>query len=199
MPRLNTIGKQYLDSNGDPLGGGKLYFYDSGTTTPATTYSDEAETTANANPVVLDAAGRQPDVFYTGSLKIVLTDEDDVVVEERDPVTIPESTLQKFTTVAGTTYTVSSSDVGKWLRFTSGSSVTVTWPDSLSLPAGAKIDFWRQGSGSVRVEAETAADTEFNGDDGFTLGAQYSHVEVTVVSDSVMDCLPTGTVTFSSP
>ena len=197
MPRLGNIGEQYFDANGDPLGGGKLFFYDSGTTTPATTYSDEAETTANANPVVLDAAGRQPDIFYTGSLKVVLTDSDDAIVEERDPVTVPSSTYQQFTTVAGTTYTLSSADVGKWLRFTSGSSVTVTWPDALSLPVGASVFFWRQGSGSVRVEAETSADTAFNGNDGFTLGAQYSHVQAVVVSDAVIDCLPTGTVTFS--
>lgn len=86
MPRLGSIGTQYFDSNGDPLAGGKLYFYDTGTTTLATTYSDSAESTANANPVVLDAAGRQPDVFYTGSLKIVLTSADDAIIETRDPV-----------------------------------------------------------------------------------------------------------------
>lgn len=86
MPRLNDIGKQFFTNNGKPLAGGKLFFYAIGTTTPATTYSDLAENTANANPVVLDAAGRMPDVFYTGSLKIVLTDASDVVIETRDPV-----------------------------------------------------------------------------------------------------------------
>lgn len=84
--RLGSVGTQYFDDNGDPLAGGKLYFYDTGTTDLATTYSDLAENTANANPVVLDAAGRQPDIFYTGSLKITLTDADDVVIETRDPV-----------------------------------------------------------------------------------------------------------------
>lgn len=86
MARLSNIGKQFFDSAGDPLAGGKLYFYATGTTTLATTYSDDGLTTANANPVVLDAAGRMGDVFYAGFLKIVLTDANDVVIETRDPV-----------------------------------------------------------------------------------------------------------------
>lgn len=83
--RFNPLA-QYFDDNGDPLGGGKLHFYETGTTTEATTYSDEAETTANANPVILDAAGRQPDIFFTGQLKVVLKDADDVTIETADPV-----------------------------------------------------------------------------------------------------------------
>ena len=86
MARLGDIGKQFFTDDGKPLAGGKLFFYDTGTTDLATTYSDSDQTVANANPVVLDAAGRMPDVFYTGSLKIVLTDADDVIIEERDPV-----------------------------------------------------------------------------------------------------------------
>lgn len=88
MGRLSTIGKQFFDDNGVPLAAGKLYFYETGTTTPATTYSDSAESVANTNPVILSSAGRMPDVFYTGSLKIVLKDSDDVTIETRDPVVI---------------------------------------------------------------------------------------------------------------
>jgi hypothetical protein len=88
MPRLNTIGVMYLDDNGDPLGGGKLSFFETSTSTPKNTYQEEAETTANTNPVILTAAGRQPDIFYTGSAKIILTDSDDVQIEVRDPVTL---------------------------------------------------------------------------------------------------------------
>lgn len=86
MARLGSIGTQYFDDNGDPLAGGKIYFYETGTTTLATTYSDEAETTENANPVILDAAGRQPDIFFTGQLKAVLKNADDVTIQTVDPV-----------------------------------------------------------------------------------------------------------------
>ena len=51
-------GAQFFDNNGSPLSGGLLYTYAAGTTTPATTYTSLAGTTANTNPIVLDAAGR---------------------------------------------------------------------------------------------------------------------------------------------
>ena len=44
---------QYLDNAGDPLAEGKLYFYESGTTTPKTTYSDVNNSIPNTNPVYL--------------------------------------------------------------------------------------------------------------------------------------------------
>lgn len=49
---------QFFDDNGDPLAGGKVYTYEAGTDTPIVTYTTEAATTPNANPVILDAAGR---------------------------------------------------------------------------------------------------------------------------------------------
>jgi hypothetical protein len=51
---------QIFDANGDPLNAGKIYSYAAGTTTPLATYSDPdlAPGHANANPIVLDAAGR---------------------------------------------------------------------------------------------------------------------------------------------
>lgn len=48
---------QFLDANGNPLVGGKLYTYIAGTTTPKTTYTTAAQSTANTNPIILDARG----------------------------------------------------------------------------------------------------------------------------------------------
>lgn len=53
-------GWQFFDNNGNILSGGNLYTYAAGTTTPLTTYTSSAATTANSNPIVLDASGRVP-------------------------------------------------------------------------------------------------------------------------------------------
>ncbi|MCL5746156.1 MAG: hypothetical protein M1541_19875, partial [Acidobacteria bacterium] len=68
-----TARPQFFDANGKPLTGGKLCTYQAGTTTPLTTYADAGLTTANANPIVLDASGR-PTVgiyFSANTYKIV--------------------------------------------------------------------------------------------------------------------------------
>lgn len=80
MARIGLF-EQYLDDNGDPLASGRLYFYEVGTTTPFTVYSDEAMSVAHSAPVVLDSAGRQPDIFYTGQAKLVIKDSADAEVE----------------------------------------------------------------------------------------------------------------------
>jgi hypothetical protein len=82
---------QYLDNAGDPLVSGKIYFYESGTTTFKTTYADVNNSIPNTNPVILTAAGRQPNVFFDGVAKAVLTNSSDVQIAVRDPVGQTES------------------------------------------------------------------------------------------------------------
>ena len=66
-----------LDNNGTIVNGGKLFIYTSGTTTKATTYSDAAMTTANANPVVCDSSGRTTVFLASGSYKFTLAPSTD--------------------------------------------------------------------------------------------------------------------------
>ena len=82
---------QYLDNAGDPLVSGKIYFYESGTTTFKNTYSDINNSIPNTNPVILTAAGRQPNVFFDGVAKAILTNSSDVQIAVRDPVGQTES------------------------------------------------------------------------------------------------------------
>jgi hypothetical protein len=77
---------QFFDDNGNPLSGGRLYTYDAGGTTPKATYSDAAGATANANPVVLDAAGRAT-VFLDGTTyRFDLKTSGDVLVRSTDNI-----------------------------------------------------------------------------------------------------------------
>ncbi len=89
MATLLPPGKQsYSDSAGLPLAGGKLYTYESGTTTPKATYSDAAGTVPNTNPVVLDARGEAV-VFWSGSYTVVLKTVADATVWTVDGIASP--------------------------------------------------------------------------------------------------------------
>ena len=50
--------QQFFDNNGNPLSGGKVYYYQPGTLTPKIVWNDANETTPLTNPVILNAAGR---------------------------------------------------------------------------------------------------------------------------------------------
>jgi hypothetical protein len=64
-------------SNGDPLVGGKLYTYQTNTTTPKATYTDQAGLTPNSNPVILDADG-EANVWLNGLYRFRLDDAGDI-------------------------------------------------------------------------------------------------------------------------
>src|SRR3972149_541810 len=62
-----------FDAGGDdPLAGGLLFTYAAGTTTKLATYSDVNLSSANANPIVLDSAGRATIFLQAASYKFVL-------------------------------------------------------------------------------------------------------------------------------
>ena len=70
-----------------PSDGAKLFFFESGTSTPKDTFSDQLSTpTPNSNPVIADANGVFGDIFIEGSYKAVLKDKNDVQTWEADPV-----------------------------------------------------------------------------------------------------------------
>lgn len=76
-----------IDDNGDAIAGAKVYTYRSGTSTPLPSYQDEVFSIPNTNPVIADAAGRFPDMFFEAfKYKVILTDADDVTLETIDPI-----------------------------------------------------------------------------------------------------------------
>jgi len=93
MSRFGWGGDQWFDDNGKPLSRGKLYFYETGSSTPKATYSNSSLTTANTWPVVLDADGRQPDVFFGGAAKLVVQSAAGVQIDTSDPVYPVQSTV----------------------------------------------------------------------------------------------------------
>ena len=76
MERYQNPKPQYLDGAGNPFVNGQLFFFKSGTNSQLTTYKDELESIPNTHPVLLDAAARVPNVFFSGSAKVTLIADD---------------------------------------------------------------------------------------------------------------------------
>jgi len=66
----------------------KLFFFASGTNTQLVTYKDQFETTGleNTHPVLTNSDGVVPNIFFSGSAKLVIQDENSVQYGEFDPV-----------------------------------------------------------------------------------------------------------------
>jgi hypothetical protein len=80
-------GQQFFDNNGIPLAGGLIYTYQAGSSTLLTTYTTNAGTIANSNPIILDSAGRTPNEIWmqTGySYKFVLQTSAAVTLQTLD-------------------------------------------------------------------------------------------------------------------
>ena len=110
---IGGAGAQFFDNNGTPLSGGKLYTYAAGTTTPQTTYTSVAGTTAHTNPIILDSAGRVPgssEIWLKFSpYKFVLKTSADVTLGTWDNIfgfgaaeSIPQNFTGDGTTIAFT-------------------------------------------------------------------------------------------------
>jgi len=70
-----------------PLAGGLMYFYVTGASlVPKDTYSDNALTIPNSNPVVLSSSGVLPNVFLNGAYRVILKDKNGVQQSDRDDV-----------------------------------------------------------------------------------------------------------------
>lgn len=89
LSSLGGAGWQFFDANGTPLSGGKLYTYAAGTTTPLASYTTDAGSTPNPNPIILDAAGRIPNQVWlvqAALYKFVLTTSIDVSIWTKDNI-----------------------------------------------------------------------------------------------------------------
>lgn len=86
---LAGAGWQFFSDVGVPLSGGLIYTYAAGTTTPQSTFTTSAGNVANANPIVLDSAGRTPsEVWLTQgvSYKLVVKTASDVLIRTWDDI-----------------------------------------------------------------------------------------------------------------
>jgi len=93
---------QFFDANGNPLAGGKLYSYASGTSTPLVTYTDSTGASANTNPIILDSRGEANVWLGTSTYTLTLKTANDVLIWSVDGVNGSFSSANISYTPAGT-------------------------------------------------------------------------------------------------
>lgn len=130
---------QPLDNNGAIVPLGRLYFYEPGTTTPATVYTDGDLQVAHANPVELDAAGRAVIYLEATSYKVVFKTAADATIWTVDP--LPSTSLVQ-------------SGLGELYSFGGdpNSPVTVT-----SYPSGTGGDKIHAGTAIIPIDSAVLA------------------------------------------
>jgi len=119
MPELAPSPRfKFWDNNGDPAIGWKVYTYEAGTLTPKPTYTDYTGSTANTNPVILNARGEE-DIWWDGVYKVVIKDDDDNTIYTVDNYEItdlhnaPNATTHNMTSDADYTLTAAQESYGR--------------------------------------------------------------------------------------
>lgn len=97
-----VASQQFFSNTGVPLAGGLYYTYQAGTSTPLATYADAGLTTPNANPLVLDSAGRGVIFFSAANYKVVLKSSAGTTIYTVDGVA---STALASATIGGVLFT----------------------------------------------------------------------------------------------
>ena len=139
---LSPVGKQYFtDDAGAPLSAGLVYTYSAGTVTPATTYSDVDLLVPNANPIVLDSAGRCTIYLAASNYKYMVYDSLSSLIWTQDNIASIGS---------------SQNALGEIFSFGGDSATPVT---DTSYPSGATYDKLAAGTAIYSVDSTDLSGT----------------------------------------
>ena len=141
MRQFSYPNSQFTNILGGASIGWKLNVYDTGTTNAASIYSDLGQTIPTANPVIADADGFLASFYWTGTVDVVLTDENDNLVDSATGIQDLVSTINAVV-VAG--------NISLPFGYASGDGNTIT----TTLPITA--DFSDGGVFIVRANANNA-------------------------------------------
>lgn len=181
-------GYQFFSNTGAVLAGGKLSYYEAGTTTHADTYSDAAGLVVNtytSNKIILNSAGRLTESVYLGSAtdyKERLETSADVQIFEEDDIPAAPTAAETVTSAAPLTpWTTKSSDetlttanfCGKAIAGdTSSGDVALTLPSAAAAGNGLGGIIKKSASANSLIIARQLSET-IDGETSITLTAQY--------------------------
>ncbi len=180
-----------VDTDGAPLGGGKVFVYDAGTTTPRDVFADNALTVPVANPIIADAGGYiEPRYIGTGDYRLVIADANDVTIKTADNLSgaLATSAFEDDEALPATpvivrsaNYTVQEGDKGRVIHAdATGANVTITLLDATVAGDNFRITVKHTGTANEVIVATSGGDT-LDGATSFTLDSQYE--AITCVSD----------------
>lgn len=158
------------DANGDPVPGAVLYFYEAGTSTPKTVYSDSDLTQSLGTSVVCDAGGFPTSdgstrvMIYTGTAayKLVVKDADGVTLWTLDDIpgapVIPDvasAALPETPVISRTSsYQIVPGDKGKLINADpTGGSFAITLPSAVTVGDKWRIGVRHNGPATANVVA----------------------------------------------
>jgi hypothetical protein len=159
-----------LDATGVAVSGAKIYTYTAGTTTAAATYTTSALSSANANPIIADSAGRYTAYLPAGAnLKLIYKTSGDVTIREQDNVlSVPGSsvnlditgTVGEAVTAGEVVYMSSGAEAsaltkGLWYLTDSDATATSTLPQSVGMAVSAIAI---NTAGTIRLAGEATTD-----------------------------------------
>jgi len=93
MRQFSYPNSQFTNILGGASIGWKLNVYDTGTTNFASIYSNLGQTVPTANPVIADADGFLASFYWTGTVDVVLTDENDNIIDSANGIQDLVSTI----------------------------------------------------------------------------------------------------------
>lgn len=126
---IPAVPAQFFTDTGAVAAGHLLFTYAAGTTTKLATYSDYLLATPNANPIVLDSAGRATIFLDAASYKFVLAPPTDT-----DPPTSPLWTRDKIPATSA---------------FATSIDIQGTAGETISTASGTKCIYLSDGSGGL--------------------------------------------------
>lgn len=181
-----------MDSNGDPLNGGKLYTYTAGSSTPQTTYTTSAGNVQNANPIVLGSTGYPTSggsvvaIWLTAgvSYKFILENAAGTVLWTRDNIS----------GINDTTVTIDQWVSGPAPTYISATSFTLAGDQTTTFHVGRRVKTTNSGGtiySTITASAYGALTTVTVANDSGTLDSGLSAVAYGLIS-SLNTGMPVG-------
>lgn len=171
---LNAFsGRQFIDANGNPYVGAKLFTYVAGSSTKVTTTKDSAGVSSHTNPIILNARGEPADgagasqaIWQAGGslTKLVLAPAND-----SDPPLSAISTWDNLSGINDTTTTIDQWITGPTPTFVSATQFTLVGDQTTIFHVGR------------RIKATVTAGTFYG---AITVSAYTSLTTITVLLDS---------------